>query len=71
MRVGVLNNNMTVNDASAVSQDHVVSVEPFLADQIEVLKDPATFMYGSGSIGGVFNIVSNTLCIARPNMNTF
>jgi iron complex outermembrane receptor protein len=60
-RVGVLNNNMTVSDASAVSQDHSVSVEPFLADQIEVLKGPATLIYGSGSIGGVVNIVTNTI----------
>ena len=60
-RVGVLNNNMASSDASAVSQDHAVSVEPFLADQIEVLKGPSTLLYGSGSIGGVVNIVTHTI----------
>jgi len=60
-RVGVLSNNMSASDASAVSQDHAVSVEPFMADQIEVLRGPATLLYGSGAIGGVVNIVTNTI----------
>lgn len=60
-RVGVLNNNMGVADASAVSQDHAVAVEPFLADQIEVLRGPATLLYGSGAIGGVVNMVTHTI----------
>jgi iron complex outermembrane receptor protein len=60
-RVGVLNNNMATADASAVSQDHAVAIEPFLADQIEVLRGPATLLYGSGAIGGVVNLVSHTI----------
>jgi len=60
-RVGMLLNNMSASDASAVSQDHAVSMEPFLADQVEILRGPATLLYGSGSIGGVVNIVSHTI----------
>jgi iron complex outermembrane receptor protein len=60
-RVGVLTNTMSASDASAVSQDHAVSVEPFLADQVEVLRGPATLLYGSGSIGGVVNVVSHSI----------
>jgi len=65
-RVGVLNNNMAAADASAVSQDHAVAVEPFLADQIEVLRGPATLLYGSGAIGGVVNMVTHTIPEAVP-----
>ena len=65
-RIGVLANNMASSDASAVSQDHAVSVEPFLADQIEVLKGPSTLLYGSGSIGGVVNIVTHAIPQAVP-----
>lgn len=65
-RVGVLTNNMAVNDASAVSQDHAVAVEPFLADQIEVLRGPSTLLYGSGAIGGVVNMVSHTIPDSLP-----
>lgn len=61
VRVGVLNDNMTSLDASALSQDHAVPTEPFLADQVEVLRGPATLIYGSGSIGGVVNMVTNTI----------
>lgn len=60
-RVGVLNNNMGAADASAVSQDHAVAIEPFLADQVEVLKGPSTLLYGSGAIGGVVNVVTHTI----------
>lgn len=60
-RVGVLSNNMAAGDASSVSQDHAVSLEPFLADQVEVLRGPSTLLYGSGAIGGVVNIVTHTI----------
>ncbi|MBK6510926.1 MAG: TonB-dependent receptor plug domain-containing protein [Haliea sp.] len=65
-RVGVLSNSMAVSDASAVSQDHAVSVEPFLADQIEVLRGPSTLLFGSGAIGGVVNTVSPSIPQAIP-----
>lgn len=65
-RVGILSNSMAVSDASAVSQDHAVSVEPFLADQIEVLRGPSTLLFGSGAIGGVVNMVSPTIPQSIP-----
>src|SRR5690606_9805071 len=48
-------------DASTVSADHAVSIEPFLAEQIEVLKGPATLLYGSGAIGGAVNVVDGRI----------
>jgi len=65
-RVGVLSNSMAVSDASAVSQDHAVPVEPFLMDQVEVLRGPSTLLYGSGAIGGVVNMVSPSIPQAVP-----
>lgn len=56
-RVKVLSDGVDVMDASTVSQDHAVGVEPFLAERIEVLKGPATLLYGGGAIGGVVNVV--------------
>nr|WP_243699953.1 TonB-dependent receptor [Lysobacter sp. N42] len=56
-RVQVLSDGLTAGDVSTVSVDHAVSIEPFLADQIEVLKGPATLLYGSGAIGGAVNVV--------------
>lgn len=56
-RVQVLNGGTGAFDVSTVSADHAVTLEPFLADQIEVLKGPATLLYGSGAIGGAVNVV--------------
>ncbi|MGJ8664443.1 MAG: TonB-dependent receptor domain-containing protein, partial [Marinicella sp.] len=60
-RVTVLSNNVTNQDASSVSPDHWVSTEPLLAKQIEVLKGPATLLYGGGAVGGVVNVVDDVI----------
>ena len=56
-RVKVLSDGVDVLDASTASQDHAVGVEPLLAERIEVLKGPATLLYGGGAIGGVVNVI--------------
>ncbi|SEV88064.1 TonB-dependent receptor [Luteibacter sp. 329MFSha] len=66
-RVAVLENGLSSQDVSNVSQDHAVTLEPFLADQIEVLKGPATLLYGSGAIGGVVNVVDGRVPEKAPD----
>jgi iron complex outermembrane recepter protein len=58
-RVLVLANSMPVGDASNSSADHANATEPVLAERIEVLRGPATLLYGSGAIGGVVNVIDN------------
>jgi iron complex outermembrane receptor protein len=60
-RTGVLSGGLSSQDVSTISQDHASAIEPFLADQIEVLKGPATLLYGSGAIGGVVNVVDGRI----------
>ena len=60
-RVQVLSDGLGSGDVSTVSADHAVTLEPFLADQIEVLKGPATLLYGSGAIGGAVNVVDGRI----------
>ena len=60
-RVRVLNNAIGSNDVSQLSPDHAVSVEPILAERIEVLRGPSTLRYGSGAIGGVVNVIDNRI----------
>ncbi len=60
-RVRVLSNGIGSNDASAISPDHATSVEPLLAERIEVLRGPATLLYGSGAMGGVVNVIDNRI----------
>src|SRR5690606_1732972 len=66
-RVQVLSNGVANTDASTVSADHGTSVEPFLADQIEVLKGPATLLFGSGAIGGAVNVVDGRIATDLPD----
>ncbi len=40
-------------DVSVTSTDHAVTIEPYIAEQITVLKGASTLLYGSGAIGGV------------------
>ena len=60
-RVQVLSDGLAAGDVSTVSVDHAVSIEPFLADQVEVLKGPSTLLYGSGAIGGAVNVVEGRI----------
>lgn len=58
-RVLISQNGLDVGDVSRVGPDHGVSTEASTAEQIEVLRGPATLFYGSGAIGGVVNIVDD------------
>lgn len=60
-RVRVLSNGLGANDAAQASPDHASTVVPLLAEQVEVLRGPATLLYGSGAIGGVVNVIDNRI----------
>lgn len=66
-RVQMLDDGISSMDASALSEDHAVTVEPALADRIEVLRGPAALLYGSGGSGGVVNVVNGRLPDAAPD----
>lgn len=65
-RVQVLSNGLSTMDASSISADHAVAVDPLSAERIEVLKGPATLIYGGGASAGVVNVIDDRL----PNMVT-
>jgi len=56
-----LQNGTGVADVSSLSPDHAVGVDPMLAESIEVLRGPATLLYGGGAIGGVVNVIDNRI----------
>ncbi len=60
-----LSNGIAAADVSSLSPDHAVGVEPMLAETVEVLRGPATLLYGGGAIGGVFNTLDNRIPGAR------
>lgn len=56
-RVLITQNSLDVSDVSRVGPDHSVATDASTAQQVEVLRGPATLFYGSGAIGGVVNVV--------------
>ena len=60
-RVRVLENGIDSLDVSSASEDHAVSIEPYTAEQIEIIRGPATLRYGPGAVGGVVNVINKRL----------
>ncbi len=60
-RVEVLSNGISAMDVSDLSPDHAVTINPLQAQQIEIIKGPATLLYGSSAAGGVVNVNDNRL----------
>lgn len=55
-RVKTTEDRIDSMDVSVASGDHAVTIEPFIANQINILKGASTLLYGSGAIGGVIDV---------------
>jgi RNA polymerase sigma factor (sigma-70 family) len=60
-RIRVLESGIGGADASSASPDHAVSSDPLTAERIEVIRGPATLLYGSSAVGGVVNVLSGRI----------
>ena len=60
-RIRILSNAATVLDASGLSFDHAVPIDPLIVERIEVLRGPAALLYGGSAIGGVVNAIDNRI----------
>lgn len=60
-RIRVLSNAGVTLDASALSFDHAVPIDPLAVERIEVLRGPAALLYGGSAIGGVVNAIDNRI----------
>ena len=65
-RVGITENGISTGDASALSDDHAIPIDPSSVRQVEVVRGPATLRYGSQAIGGVVNSINNRIPEAVP-----
>lgn len=66
-RVSVIQNGLGAMDAASASPDHSNSIDPLVAERIEVIRGPATLLYGNGAIGGVVNVVDNRIPEILPD----
>ncbi len=60
-RVRVLQNGTSVLDVSNVSPDHAVATDPLTIRSVEVVRGPATLLYGPNTIGGVVNVIDDRI----------
>lgn len=60
-RVQVLSNGLGLIDASSVSPDHQVAVDPAEARRLEIVRGPSTLVFGGSAIGGVVNIIDDRI----------
>ncbi|HEY7191519.1 MAG TPA: TonB-dependent receptor plug domain-containing protein [Vicinamibacterales bacterium] len=60
-RVLILQDGQRLGDLSTPSGDHSVPINPASAQRIEVVRGPATLLYGSNAIGGLVNVITDEI----------
>lgn len=66
-RVLILENGLRMGDLSNTSDDHGVSADGGNAEKIEILRGPASLLYGSNAIGGVINVITEAIPTFIPD----
>lgn len=57
-RVLIIEDGLPTGDLSAASDHHGMTIDPNSAERIEIVRGPATLLYGSGVVGGLINIIT-------------
>jgi iron complex outermembrane receptor protein len=65
-RVLVLQDGDRAADLSSAAPDHGVSIDPLTAERLEVVRGPASLLYGNQALGGVVNVISNDIPTSIP-----
>jgi len=65
-RVLVLQDGLDTGDLYAVTPDSAVSVEPMSLERVEIVRGPATLLYGGGAIGGVVDVTEGDIPSVLP-----
>ena len=60
-RISVLEDGQRMGDLSSQSGDHSVPTNPAAAKKIEVVRGPATLLYGANAIGGLVNVITDSI----------
>ena len=68
-RVLILQDGQRLGDLSSQSGDHGVPINPAAAQRIEVVRGPATLLYGANAIGGLVNVITDEIP-TRPMTGT-
>jgi iron complex outermembrane receptor protein len=70
-RILVLQDGQRTADLSGSADDHGVTIDPLTAQRIEVVRGPATLLYGNNALGGVVNVISGDLPTTLPSRGSW
>jgi len=68
-RIRVLTGGVGTFDASVISPDHAVSIDTLLVERVEIIRGPATLLYGGNAVGGVVNAIDHRIHTTRPDQS--
>lgn len=60
-RLLILENGERMGDISNTAADHNIALDPLAADRVEVVRGPASLLYGSSALGGIVNIFTSDI----------
>lgn len=60
-RIRILEDDLDIGDASVSSPDHAVAMDPLSTERVEIIRGPATLLYGNTAVGGVVNVMDERI----------
>lgn len=66
-RILTLQDGERVADLASAAPDHAFVADPNSAERIEVIRGPASLLYGNAAIGGVVNVISGDIPTSVPS----
>ena len=66
-RILTLQDGERVADLASAAADHAFVADPNSAERIEVIRGPASLLYGNSAIGGVVNVISGDIPTSVPS----
>lgn len=66
-RILTLQDGERVADLASAAPDHAFVADPASAERIEVIRGPASLLYGNAAIGGVVNVISSDIPTTVPS----
>ncbi|OUW07850.1 MAG: hypothetical protein CBD19_03680 [Gammaproteobacteria bacterium TMED159] len=70
-RVKILSNGKLVRDVSGLGSDHLNDVDMNNVQQIEIVRGPSSLLYSNGTMGGIVNVVDQTIASKDFDGNNF
>lgn len=66
-RVQIRQDGIASSDISSQSSDHAVTIDASSAEEIQIARGPAALRYGANAVGGIINVVKNSIPTSIPN----